>query len=126
MAPICNTYKFGHQMAQLSLFANLTTRWHHLHYLQIWPPGCIICIATLPRIALLALSVGIQLVSSSARVASVKSQQGLRLTHSVTSGPIDRTPGLPWSDNYLMRHSQVFGCRTGETTLIKRRGLIFF
>ena len=33
-------------------------------------------IATLPWIALLALSVSIELVSSSARVTSVKSQQG--------------------------------------------------
>ena len=38
---------------------------------QSWPPGCV----TLPLIALLALSVSFELVSSSARVASVKSQQ---------------------------------------------------
>ena len=35
---------------------------------------------TLPLIALLALSVGIDLVSSSARVTSVKSQQGVLVT----------------------------------------------
>ena len=36
-----------------------------------------ICIATLPWIALLALSVSIELVPSSARVISVKYQQGI-------------------------------------------------
>ena len=41
-------------------------------------------IATLPWIA---LSVCIELVSSSARGTSVRSQQGVVLTHSVTSGP---------------------------------------
>ena len=39
-------------------------------------PDCVTCIATLPWIDLLALSVSIELVSSSARVTSVKSQQG--------------------------------------------------
>ena len=43
-----------------------------------------ISIATLPWIALLALSVSIELVSSSARVTSVKFQQGVVLTHSLT------------------------------------------
>ena len=43
--------------------------------LQIWPPGCVTRIATLPWIAPLALSVSIELVSSSTRVTSVKSNQ---------------------------------------------------
>ena len=46
----------------------------------------------------MALSVSIELVSSSARVTSVKSQQGVSLTDGQTSGPKDRTPGLPGSD----------------------------
>ena len=50
---------------------NLATRWHILHWLQIWPPDGATCIAALPWIALLALSVSIELVSSSARVTSV-------------------------------------------------------
>ena len=65
--------------------------------MQIWPPDgatCISCIATLPWIALLALSVSIDLLSSSARVTSVKFQKHLVRT----SGPKDRTPGLPGSD----------------------------
>ena len=50
----CISSKFGHQMAPLVLLSKLTTR---LHYLYCY-------------IALLALSVSIELVSSSARVAS--------------------------------------------------------
>ena len=56
-----------------------------------------ICIATLPWIALLALSVSIEFVSSSARVTSVKSAKGI-LSLLETSEPIDRTPGTPGSD----------------------------
>ena len=37
--------KFGHQMALLVFVANLTTRWHHLQYLQIWLPDGITCIS---------------------------------------------------------------------------------
>ena len=59
----CIGSKFG-QVAPLALVLKLATRLHH-------------CIATLPWIALLALSVGIELVSSSARVTSVKSQKRL-------------------------------------------------
>ena len=93
---------FGHQMELLALIANLATRRHHLHQLQIRSPSgttCIgskfghqlapfalfpklatrlhHCIATLPWIALLALSVSIELVSSSARVTSVKFHKGV-------------------------------------------------
>ena len=70
----CISSNFGHQMAALALVAKLATRWRRLYQLQIWPP-IIICITTLPWIALLALSVSIEFVSSSARVTSVKSAQ---------------------------------------------------
>ena len=40
---------------------------------------CVTCIATFSRIALLALSVSIELVSSSPRVTLVKSQKDLSL-----------------------------------------------
>ena len=71
-------------MAQLGLVQNLVIRWHHLHCLQSWPPGCVTCIATLPWITLLTLSVG---------------QLSLqKVSHGRTSGPKDRTPGLPGSD----------------------------
>ena len=66
-----------YQLAPLALVPNLATRWHHLHSFQSWPLGCVTCIVTLPWIAPLALSVSIELVSSSARVTSVKSQQGI-------------------------------------------------
>ena len=45
--------------------------------LQVWPPGSQTCNATLPMIALLTSSVGIESLSSSARVISVKSAQGV-------------------------------------------------
>ena len=48
----------GHLVAPFAFFAKLASRLHH-------------CIDTLPWIALLALSVSIELVSSSARVTSV-------------------------------------------------------
>ena len=48
--------------------------------MAIWPPGCVTRVATLPWNALLALSVSIELLSSSARVTSVKFQQGVSLS----------------------------------------------
>ena len=59
-----------------------------------------ICIATLPWTALLALSVSIELVSSSARVTSVKSTQGL----CVSDGHLDTKigPGTPGSDKNML------------------------
>ena len=76
-------------MAPIVLLSKLTTRLHYLHYLHCY-------------IALLALSVSIELVSSSARVTSVKSTKGLGRTDGQTSGPKDRTPGLPGSDKYFL------------------------
>ena len=48
--------------------------------------------------ALLALSVNIEFVSSSARVTLVRSEKGGSLSQFETTGPIDRTPGTPGSD----------------------------
>ena len=79
------------------LVPKLVIRWRHLHKLQIWLPGCVTCIATLPWIALLTLPVSIELVSSSARVTSVKSSKRC-LIYFETSRPIDRTPGTPGSN----------------------------
>ena len=73
----CISSKFGHQMASVELVLKLATRLHH-------------CIATFPWIALLALSVGIELASSSARVTSVKSQQPLGRTD---RHPDPKSPG---------------------------------
>ena len=86
------------EVAPLALDPNLVIRWRHLHLIQIWSPSGAICIATLPWIALLSLSASIELVSSSARVTSVKSAKGVGVTHLETPGPIDRTPGIPGSD----------------------------
>ena len=74
---------------------------HHLNWLQIWTPGCVTCIVTLPCIALLALSVSIELVSSSARVTSVKFHKRLSVSLLERTGPIDRTPGTPGSDKNI-------------------------
>ena len=76
--------------------------------LHIWPPGFVTCIITLPWIALLAISVSIELLSSSARVTSVKSAQGPVLTQLETLGHIDRAPGMPRSDKELMLQSQKY------------------
>ena len=70
--------------------------------LQIWPPGCVTCIVTLPWIVLLALSGSIELVSLSARVTSVMFQKGLSVSQLETTGPIDRTPGTPGTDKKEM------------------------
>ena len=54
----------------------IITKWHNLH----WSPGCI----TASHCLELTLSVSIELVSSSARVTSVKFQKGLRLSQFFT------------------------------------------
>ena len=73
-------------MAPLASVAKLATRWRHR-------------IATLLWNALLALSVSIEFVFSSARV---KSAQGVGLSQFERTGPIDRTPGTPGSDKKLI------------------------
>ena len=68
-------------MAPLALVANLANKWHNLDWFKIWSFALfaklatryVTWIATLPWIALLALSVSIELVSLSARVTSVLS-----------------------------------------------------
>ena len=64
----------------------------HLHWSQILPLVSTTWIATLRRIALLALSVSIELVSSSTRVTSVKFQLYQSLSDTQICRPIDRTP----------------------------------
>ena len=48
-----------------------------------------------PQIALLASSASIELVSSSARVTSVKFHKALGCSDIETPGPVDRTPETP-------------------------------
>ena len=63
------------------------------NWFHSWPPGCVTRIVTF---ALLALSVSIEFVFSSARVTSVKFQKGVVVSELETPGPmslaIDRTP----------------------------------
>ena len=82
----CNQCKWRHQVTSLPKFEGC-------------PPGWVTCIATLPWITLLTLSVSIKLVSLSARVTSVKFQKGLGLTHNSThrSDQVER----PGSDKNL-------------------------
>ena len=101
----CISWKLGHQVAPLAFIQHLVIRWRHLHWFQSWPSGgdtckfghqfASTCIGTLTWIALLAISVSIELVSSSARVNSVKFVKGQWQRF----GPIiDGTPGIPGSD----------------------------
>ena len=102
-AATCISCKLGPQVAQLALVQDLVISWHHLHCFQSWPPSRITCIATLPWIVLL-ISVSIELVSSSARVTSVKSRK--RDGH--RPRPIDRTPNLPGSDRNELFYGRAF------------------
>ena len=88
------------QVAPLALVPMLSTRLGHMHCHIAWncPIDIITRIATLPWSALLALSVSIELVYSSARVTSVKFQKGVSVSQFERTGPIDRTPGTPGSD----------------------------
>ena len=91
--PLGGATCIGWKLAPLAFIQNLVIRWCHLHWLQIWPPGCV------TWIALLALSVSIESVSSSAGVTSVDSAK-----HQLeTLGPIDRTPGIPGSNKNCCR-----------------------
>ena len=56
-------------------------------------------------------SVGIELLSSSARVTSVKSQHSLSVRE---SRPIDRTPGTPGSDKKIKDTFRCFGFSLNE------------
>ena len=97
MAQLGLVQTLGYQVAQLGLVQNLVVRWRHLCNCIGSKVGHQVGLYALPHC--LELSVGIELVSSSAKVSSVKSQQVAHsLTHSLTSGPIDRTPLLPGSD----------------------------
>ena len=86
---------FGHQLTPLALVPKLAIMWRHLQVLQIWPPGCVTCIVTLPWIAPLASSVSIELVSSQPESHQISLTKVSELE---TLGSIDRTPGIPGSD----------------------------
>ena len=81
----CISCKLGHQVAQHELIRNVVIRWRHLFELPYWH---------------------YQLVLSWYLHQPESHQISLKkmlywLTHSVTSGPIDRTPGLPGSDKNM-------------------------
>ena len=71
----------------MQIATNVATRWHHFQWLKIRISGGATCVAILPRIALLlASSISIELVFSSARVTSVKSVNHQWRTDRQTSG----------------------------------------
>ena len=95
-------------MAPLTLVANLATRWCHLHCLQIWPPDGTTCIDSkvghqetshrLPHCHGLPYW-HYQLVLGWYHHQPESTQLSLtKVSEFVTSGPLDRTPGLPGSD----------------------------
>ena len=95
------------------------------------------CIATLPWIALLALSVCIELISSSTKVTSVKSQKhqwvsdtGIWVLAYVTQSLmflrlnlIDRTPGIPKSDKN--RYASIFSITLAIKSVGRSFGLAY-
>ena len=87
--PSCCSCRLGQQLALLELVTSLATKWCLLHKFHCWPPDGATCIATLPMITLSTSSVGIELLSSSARVTSVKFQKplGVRETWTHRSDP---------------------------------------
>ena len=136
-------------MAPLALVPKFATRLRCLHCFQSWPPGCITALPhclelpywhyqlvlswylhqpstlanfqTLPWIALLAFSVSIELVSSSARFTSVKSYKRLGVSDGhpdpkvgpqVYLGPIKTKGKQFWKDivNISMKLIQYFKC----------------
>ena len=95
--PQCISSKFDHQVTPLALVPNLANMQCHLYWLQFWPQGGATCIsykfghqvAPLALIWIALLSVSIALLSSSARVTSVKSAKGqfVRETRTHRSDP---------------------------------------
>ena len=112
-ANVATSWKFGHQVQ------NLVIRWRHLHWFQCCPPGWVTCIATLPGIALLTLSVGIDLVSSSARVTSVKFQKFVLHFNVQMTGSVSKAGTIlpPKFCNHMVPHPLVTilaTCTEGE------------
>ena len=103
----CISYKFGHQKAPLVLF-------------QIWPPGWVTCIATLPWIALKRIIIILVFGSYLHQPESHQLSQQNSLTQFQTVGPIDRTSGIPGSNQ---NHSQ--NGRKNYSIRMARLGCIF-
>ena len=117
-----------HKVAPIVMVTNSATRWRNLHGFQFWTPTgttcinykfatrdtCIAILHALPWNVLLALSVSIGLVSSSARVTSVKFQKPLSVCQFETTGPIDRTPETPGSAKKSGIRDMKGACKSGQ------------
>ena len=64
-----------HQVAPLAIVTNLATRWRHLYYFELWPPSSATCISF--KSDHHEGHIGIELLSSSASITSLKSAKGL-------------------------------------------------
>ena len=114
-------------MAQLGLVQIFVIRWCHFHCLQSWPPGCVTCIATLPWIALLALSVSMELVSSSAKVTSVEFWKGIVCTDTRTHRSDPRYMMKSYHGRYMLANKSLMGLRLKmQTNLQTQRSLSIF
>ena len=87
-------------MVQLRLVQNLVIRWHHLHCLQSWPPGCITALPHCLELPYwhyqLVLSWYLhQPESHKLSLTNVCEFQRLE--------PIDRTPGIPGPDKNIKK-----------------------
>ena len=98
--------KFGDHIALVSFLA---TRWCHLHQLQIWPPDGATCIWYLHQ-------------PEPHQLSQHKVPQWVE-----TSGPIDRTPGTPGSDNQMGAFKTLYqNSRDGKCENIKFESIILY
>ena len=110
----CISCKFGHQMAQLASVQNLVISWRYLHCFQSCPPDC--GTALLHCLGLPYWHY--QLVLSWYPRQPESHQLSLqKVSHGRTSGPKDRTPGLPgsdknWNGTFLPQHHLCLGWHT--------------
>ena len=106
----------GCQFCHLHMIPNLTTRWRQLHKFHIWPPklstrlshlhcqialDCPIALLPYCSIALLPYC-PIALLPYCLHQTESHQLCLQNVSHLVTSGPIDRTPGTPGSDKNMV------------------------
>ena len=95
----CISCKFGHQLVPLSLVTNFATRWHYLHWSKIWPPGWLDESHALPHCLGLSYWHYQLVLAWYLHQPETHQLSFTNLSDSLTTGPIDRTPGTPGSDN---------------------------
>ena len=99
-----NWCKFGQQVVPLAS-ANWATKWHNLHLFKMWSSGGATCIVSKVghQVTSLALPHCLELPYWHYQLVSgwyLHQLSFKKVSHWLTSGPKDRTPGLPGSDIY--------------------------